>query len=209
MKLIGITQRVDNIEHYSERRDCLDQKWSGFFHKLGYIVVPLPNVSKDKALILLGKLNLDAILLSGGNSICKLNPLAKDVAPERDEFEQTIITYAQNKDIPLIGVCRGMQMINVCMGGTLSPIDGHVATRHLIKSGNKQKQFNRIVNSYHAWGIKADELAPTLKPLAFDDNGCIESFESTSTRMLGLMWHPEREKKFNEFDIQLIGNFLK
>jgi gamma-glutamyl-gamma-aminobutyrate hydrolase PuuD len=48
-----------------------------------------------------------------------------------------------------------------------------------------------------------------LKPLAFDDNGCIESFESTSSRILGLMWHPEREKKFNEFDIQIIGRFLK
>jgi gamma-glutamyl-gamma-aminobutyrate hydrolase PuuD len=209
MKLIGITQRVDNIEHYSERRDCLDQKWSVFFYDLGYIVVPLPNVTKDKALTLLEKLNLDAILLSGGNSIGELNPLAKDIAPERDEFEQTIIIYAQNKDIPLIGVCRGMQMINVCMGGTLSRVDGHINTRHTIKSAHNQKQFNRIVNSYHAWGIKANELAPILKPLAFDDNGCIESFESTSSRILGLMWHPEREKKFNEFDIQIIGSFLK
>lgn len=209
MKLIGITQRVDNIEHYSERRDCLDQKWSVFFYELGYIVVPLPNVTKDKALILLAKLDLDAILLSGGNSICALTPSAKDAAPERDEFEQTIITYAQNKDIPLIGVCRGMQMINVCMGGTLSHIEGHIATRHPIKSVNKEKIAERIVNSYHAWGIKIGELSPALKPLAFDDNGCIEAFESKTSRMLGLMWHPERELEFNEFDLQFIGQFLK
>ena len=209
MKLIGITQRVDNIEHYSERRDCLDQKWSDFVYELGYIAIPLPNLPKNKALMLLDRLHLDAILLSGGNSICELNPLAEDVAPERDEFEKTLIEYALNKKLPIIGVCRGMQMINVFMGGALSPIAGHVATKHIIKSANNKKQFERTVNSYHTWGIKTEELAPNLQPLAFDDNGCIESFESTTSQMFGLMWHPEREQEFNKFDIQLIGRFLK
>jgi len=209
MKLIGITQRVDNIALYSERRDCLDQKWSEFFYELGYIVVPLPNISQDRALILLDMLHLDAILLSGGNSLCGLNPSAKDIAPERDEFEKILIKFAQNKSIPLIGVCRGMQIINVCEGGKLSPINGHIATRHSINFKNKEKQFQRTVNSYHAWGIKPDDLATTLQPIASDENGCIEAFESTASRMLGLMWHPEREQELNEFDIQLIGNFLK
>ncbi|PKG37964.1 gamma-glutamyl-gamma-aminobutyrate hydrolase family protein [Psychromonas sp. Urea-02u-13] len=209
MKLIGITQRVDNIVHYSERRDCLDQKWSAFFYELDYIVVPLPNLPKDKALMLLGKLHLDAILLSGGNSLCELNPLATDIAPERDEFENAVVTYALGKKLPIIGVCRGMQFINIFMGGALSPIAEHIATRHPIKSANNRKKFERIVNSYHAWGIKAGELASTLQPLAFDVDGCIESFESTTSKVLGLMWHPEREKEFNEYDIQLIGQFLK
>jgi N5-(cytidine 5'-diphosphoramidyl)-L-glutamine hydrolase len=209
MKLIGITQRIDNIEYYSERRDCLDQKWSDFFYKLGYIVIPLPNISKDKALILLGKLQLDAILLSGGNSISHLNPLAKDVAPERDEFEKTLIKYAHNEKLPLIGVCRGMQLINVYLGGALSPVSAHIATRHPVNFHDSDKQLKRIVNSYHAWGIKADELAPTLKVIASDEDGCIEAFESKTSRVLGLMWHPEREQEFNQFDLQFIGQFLK
>lgn len=209
MKLIGITQRVDNIEHYSERRDCLDQKWSDFVYELGYIAIPLPNLSKGKALKLLDKLPLDAILLSGGNSIGELNPLAEDIAPERDEFEKKLIEYAVNKDLPIIGVCRGMQMINVCFGGGLSPVSAHIATRHSICFQDSAKQAKRIVNSYHAWGIKADELAPTLQAIASDDNGCIEAFESKTSRVLGLMWHPEREQEFNEFDLQFIGQFLK
>lgn len=209
MKLIGITQRVDNIEHYSERRDCLDQKWSDFVYELGYIAIPLPNVSTNIALMLLDDLHLDAILLSGGNSICEFNPLAKDAAPERDEFERTLIEYALNKELPIIGVCRGMQMLNVFMGGTISPIAGHVATTHLIHSADNKQQFDRTVNSYHAWGIKAEELAINLNALAFDDNGYIESFKSTTSKVLGLMWHPEREQEFNQFDIQLLGTFLK
>ena len=138
-----------------------------------------------------------------------MNPLAEDAALERDEFEKTFIDYALNKKLPIIGVCRGMQMINLFMGGALSPITGHVATKHVIKSSKNKKQFNRTVNSYHSWGIKPTELAPNLQPIAFDGNGCIESFESTALKILGLMWHPEREKKFNPLDIQLIGSFLK
>lgn len=209
MKLVGVTQRVDNIEHFSERRDCLDQRWSRFFYELGYLVIPLPNIPEDRVSKLCDRLQLDAILLSGGNSISELNPLAKDAAPERDNFEKEIVDYALQNNIPIIGICRGMQVLNVHFGGSLFAIDGHIATRHAIESSQKIKSFSRIVNSYHAWGIQPYELASSLKALAHDEKGYVEAFESTSARILGIMWHPEREEKFNEFDIQIISEFLK
>ncbi|ABV86731.1 peptidase C26 [Shewanella pealeana ATCC 700345] len=209
MKLVGVTQRVDNIEHYFERRDCLDQRWSDFFNRLGYLVIPLPNIAKERVSKLCDKLQLDAILLSGGNSIAELNPSAKDSAPERDEFEKEIVNYAIQNNIPLVGVCRGMQLLNIHLGGSLCALDGHIATRHAIESPENNQLFNRIVNSYHAWGIRPQDLALSLNPLAYDDKGNVEAFYSTSEKQLGLMWHPEREEQFNQFDIQIISEFLK
>ncbi|MCK5665184.1 MAG: type 1 glutamine amidotransferase [Thiotrichaceae bacterium] len=208
MKQIGITQRVENIQSYSERRDCLDQRWSSFVFELGYIPVPLPNIAADKVTRLLDALSLDAILLSGGNSITSLDPSASDIAPERDEFELALLSEALARNIPLIGICRGMQVINTNLGGKLTPVNGHVTVHHMISMVNSSYQLPELVNSYHKWGIRADSLAEELDIIAVDSDGNIEAFEHKKKKLLGIMWHPEREKPFNRLDIQLIQRFL-
>ena len=208
MNRIGITQRVENIQSYSERRDCLDQRWSSFAFELGYLPVPLPNITADKVTRLLDALSLDAILLSGGNSITSLDPSASDIAPERDAFELALLSEALARNIPLIGICRGMQVINTNLGGKLTPVNGHVAAHHSITLLNKSYQLPELVNSYHNWGIRADNLAEELDIIAADSDGNIEAFEHKKKKLLGIMWHPEREKPFNRLDIQLIQRFL-
>jgi len=208
MKRIGISQRVESIQNYSERRDCLDQRWSSFAFELGYIPIPLPNITLDKVIRLLDVLNLDAILLSGGNSITSINPSASDIAPERDAFESALLNEALVRDIPIIGVCRGMQMINTHFGGKLTVVNGHVAADHAIYAINESDQLPKLVNSYHSWGIDANGLAKDLDIIAIDNDGNIEAFEHKNKKLLGIMWHPEREMPFNKLDIQLIKRFL-
>jgi gamma-glutamyl-gamma-aminobutyrate hydrolase PuuD len=207
MKRLGITQRVQNVHHYAERRDCLDQRWASMALQLGYLPLPLPNLATDQVPMLLDNLQLDGVLLSGGNSIASLEPESEDTAPERDRFEAALLEQAIERKLPLIGVCRGMQLINFELGGRLSPISGHVAERHsLTQQGSVQ--FPDEVNSYHNWAIPRDGLAAELTPLAFDSEGNVEAFECPEKKLLGIMWHPEREQPFRNLDVKLIKRYL-
>jgi N5-(cytidine 5'-diphosphoramidyl)-L-glutamine hydrolase len=208
LKRIGITQRVEYVQSYSERRDCLDQRWSAFVFELGCIPIPLPNVLTEIVPTLLDELILDGIILSGGNSINSLNPNADDTAPERDAFEYALLDAALDRNLPVIGVCRGMEMINVYFGGKLSLIRGHVAVRHSISSIEAGYNFPETVNSYHNWGISLDDLANELKPIAVENDNYVEAFKHTEKSLTGIMWHPEREEPFYFLDIELFKSIL-
>jgi gamma-glutamyl-gamma-aminobutyrate hydrolase PuuD len=208
MNRIGVTQRVECVKNYAERRDCLDQRWSAFVFALGCVPLPMSNLSPEKVPQLLDAFSLDAVLLSGGNSIAHLNPTADDAAPERDAFESALLDEALKRNIPVVGVCRGMQMINMYMGGALSAVSGHVAVRHSLSPINNPYPLSATVNSYHNWSIAPMDLAPGLSALAVDESGNIEAFQHKEKRLLGIMWHPEREEPFNPLDINLIKSIL-
>jgi gamma-glutamyl-gamma-aminobutyrate hydrolase PuuD len=208
VKRFGITQRVEHVESYAERRDCLDQRWSLFVQRLGYLPLPLANIQPEMVPDYVDGLGIDALLLSGGNTIASLDPSADDAAPERDAFESALIREVLQRNIPIVAVCRGMQMINICMGGELSPIAGHASVRHKISSTDIDYTLPESVNSYHNWSITPTDLATELSPMAVDSDGNIEAFRHVERRILGLMWHPEREQPFNELDLRLIESFL-
>lgn len=208
MKRVGITQRVEHIKSYDESRDCLDQRWSVFLLELGYIPISLPNVKPIYVATLLDALELDAIIFSGGNSIATLDSNANDIAPERDVFEAALLNEAIARNLSILGVCRGMQMLNMKMGGSLSTVKDHIAVRHTVRSLENKYIFPKTVNSYHSWGITKNDLAQELKPLVLDNNDNIEAFINEDKKMLGIMWHPEREEPFSTYDKQLIKKFL-
>lgn len=209
MKRVGITQRVEFVKSYKESRDCLDQRWSKLFLKLSCLPIPLPNIDKDNISSLLDALSLDLIVFSGGNSIAVVDESANDIALQRDKFEAELLKEAMKRGIYILGICRGMQMINLQMGGKLSRIKNHVGVRHSINSLDKAYHFSNQVNSYHSWGITRNDLATKLKPLAIDSNGNIEAFVYEEKNIIGLMWHPEREEPFNKDDIKLIVRLLQ
>lgn len=102
MKLIFVTQRIDEAVSYAERRDALDQRWAVLLEKLGCAALPVPNHPKTAA-ALLERVRPDGILLTGGNdpASCGGN------APERDETDARLIEYSLDRSVPLFGVCRG------------------------------------------------------------------------------------------------------
>ncbi|WP_122082594.1 type 1 glutamine amidotransferase [Vibrio coralliirubri] len=209
MKRIGLTQRVDIIASYGERRDALDQRWYDLLLELGMLPIPLPNLSPQNATYFIDKLEIDGIILTGGNSISVSEKVGHDNAPERDIFEITIIDYAINNNLPVLGICRGMQVINHYFGGTLKEIDGHIAKRHVINTMTDDFELPKIVNSFHSLGIAHENLGLGLKPIAVDEKGNIEAFLYPDKNILGVMWHPEREENYSKFDLNLIkGLFL-
>ena len=94
------------------------------------------------------------------------------------------------------------------MGGGLSKIENHVAVNHKIISVSEYYSFENKVNSYHKWGIKKKDLSKKLEPIAIDEQGNIEAFINKEKSILGIMWHPEREKPYKKCDIELVKNFL-
>lgn len=208
MKRICISQRVESVASYGERRDCLDQRWFELIFRLGYVPVPLPNVSEEHARQLLADLQPHAVILSGGNSIASLDPSASDVAPERDAFESAVVAHAVDTGTPVIGVCRGMQVLNLYFGGELLEIDGHVATRHPLRPCSDAYSLPIEVNSYHQYCIPATGLSTAFTPLGFDEDGNIEAFCHKEKRILGIMWHPEREKPYSQLDFELMKRFV-
>lgn len=198
---IGLTQRVEEIKAYKERRDCLDQQWAVFCETMKGIPVPLSNSISDIEYYL-SRLELDALIFTGGNDLASLpNPNAP--APERDRFEKEALIWARKNRKPTLGVCRGMQFINSFFDGKLKQAEGHAGTLHQIFYDNQS--FS--VNSYHNWVIAEENLGMELCPIAVDETGNIEAFRHEHDPLLGIMWHPERGN-LSEFTFNLIHNFL-
>ena len=209
MNRIGLTQRVDIIEAYGERRDCLDQNWAHLMSACGFHPIPLSNAVEDAGEILSG-LSLDGIILTGGNDLAAYAGEGKG-APERDAFEFAAIKYCHENDLPVLGVCRGMQVLNVCNGGDLTGIEGHAGSSHelqITKTEYIDAAGSIMVNSFHAFGITESNLARVLKPIAITDDGFIEAFAEADKRQLGIMWHPEREDPFDVRDIRMIQKYF-
>ncbi len=208
MKRVGISHRVDVIPDYGERRDSIDQGWYKLMLSLGWLPVPLPNIPPNYVDMLMESLDLSGVILSGGNSITELDPNAVDIAPERDKFEHALIQYSLEHDLPLIGVCRGMQMINHYFGGAFKQVEGHIATQHELIRLSADYDLPTSVNSFHRWAIPSTGLASSLRALASDNTGNIEALTHESRPVLGIMWHPEREDVFNQLDINLLKRMI-
>ena len=105
-----------------------------------------------------------------------------------------------------MGVCRGLQLLNVYYKGHLTKIKGHVGTRHPIIPENVNFGFNfrKEVNSFHEYAIKRENLGKQLISLAYDAEDNVEAIYNPEDKVFGIMWHPEREKNSLQFDCELI-----
>lgn len=140
------------------------------------------------------------------------HPATDPVSPERDEFELALVRAAAAADKPVLGVCRGMQVINVAYGGTL---DQHLADRlehdqHRGPPGRFTQHAVRVepqslaaaaaggryavVQSFHHQGV--DEVGGALRPSAWaEGDEVVEAVEDPGHRfVLGVGWHPEEDE---------------
>ncbi len=198
MKKIGLLLRVDKFGKYKETRDNIDTRFIYLFQKLNFEPILIPTSIKNIELFI-AKMSLDGIILSPGG-----NPLKNDIR-KKNEFK--IIKYCIKKKIPILGICRGAQIINLYFKGTLKKVKNHVRKNHQI-FGNIIKNKKIKVNSYHDLGFDKKMLGRNLIVNAFSKDQVIECFSHKKFNILGLMWHPERNKKINLFDINIIKSFF-
>ena len=204
MLTIGLTQRVDVDNDVGERRDCLDQAWTALLVANGMCPVPLPNRVDDVS-SLVSELGLDGVILTGGNDLCALQG-GTNAAPERDTFEDKLLADCFAADLPVLGVCRGLQMMVMHYGGRVVPLDGHVGTLHAISTGGciaTPITDRRRVNSFHRFGVHPDGLGSKLRPLAFAPDGTVEAVRHCTAPQWAIFWHPERGMSHSD-DVQLL-----
>lgn len=197
LPLIAVSQRVEVLTDRGERRDALDQRWHGFLAACGARALPVPNHA-GAAADLLRRFTPAAVLLTGGND---LEALGGD-APERDAVEQALLAWAAEQGVPAVGVCRGMQMIAHVHGARLERVEGHVATTHLVTGPG----YERVVNSYHGWGLR--QAPADFAALARAPDGTVEAMRHNTRAVAAVMWHPERQSAFDAADVALIRNWL-
>lgn len=195
-KFVVISQRVELMRQIGERLDALSQEWAVLAEACGFLPLLLPN-RLSTARQLIEKFRLDGILLTGGNDLVSYG----GDAPERDETELFLIQYAIENKLPLLGVCRGMQILMDHFGTPLQRVEGHVRVEHSLSNGD-------IVNSYHGWG--AVECRPPLIPVAWSADGVLEAVYHRDYPFInGIMWHPERYAPPRKGDIEYIKEVFR
>ncbi len=148
----------------------------------------------------------NGIILTGGGDIEpsiyheKKDPKTKDIDPKRDDFEISILKKAAKLGIPILGICRGIQIINVAYNGTLyQDLPEHTYNKNHMIDIKKDSLLNKIfhaekieVNSYHHQSIK--DIAPGFEVIAKSNEGIIEAIilKDNKKFILGVQWHPER-----------------
>lgn len=175
-----------------EQHAALSQGWGTFLQAAlpGVHLLPVPNLG-TMVCNTLEAFGIDGLLLTGGEDW--------GVHPVRDETERVLFNWSLARGCPIMGICRGAQVINKLLGGSLTKAktDAHVGTRHDVWLAGKSLS----VNSYHNNVIRPPRLASCLTPLAIAPDETVEAFVFSGRQIAGILWHPEREVHPQEHDI--------
>ncbi|MBC8298271.1 MAG: gamma-glutamyl-gamma-aminobutyrate hydrolase family protein [Pelagibacterales bacterium] len=210
-KRVGITQRVMKHSSNKEVMDCLDINWAKLLVPLEILPIPLPLVPISSVNDIWKTLKLDGLILSGGNTLADYADTTdkhESISVERDVYEKALLKAALSTHTPVLGVCRGLQVINVYYHGQLEKIKGHAGTRHLLIPENSINglEIPSEVNSFHDCAVPRKHLGKSLISLAHDAEDNIEAFYHPKDKVLGIMWHPERISIPLDSDCKLIKN---
>ncbi|GFH76312.1 MULTISPECIES: gamma-glutamyl-gamma-aminobutyrate hydrolase family protein [Streptomyces] len=171
----------------------------------GGLVAMLPPDAPERAGAVVAR--VDGLVIAGGPDVeparygAERDPRTGPPAPARDAWELALIDAALSLGTPLLGICRGMQLLNVALGGTLvQHLDGHtggtgVFGSHPVKPvpGSRYAAAvpeESVVPAYHHQCV--DELGRGLSVSAQADDGTVEAIETAGEPwVLGVQWHPE------------------
>ncbi|MDF2474112.1 MAG: peptidase [Anaerocolumna sp.] len=228
--IIGLTPQYD-----SERdRIWIGPNYMNAIRAAGGIPILLPLHVKKEDLVVAAEM-CDGFLFTGGSDISPFRfgeetiQQCGVVQPERDLMEEDLFSIAMESDKPILGICRGIQILNVFLGGTLyqdisTQFDSSVMLAHYQKSGNAVLSHNVIVekdtllcdivgkeympvNSFHHQAIK--DLAPTLEIAAVSPDSLIEAvYRPDKSFFLGVQWHPEHLYRKNEDALKIFEAFV-
>ena len=227
--MIGLCAAVEEVSYrvWNDAAVMLPRAYALAVQRAGGIAVLLPPDDAvaerpDELLDL-----LDGLLLAGGADIDPLSygapahPAVTDANPARDRFEISVAHRALERDMALLGICRGMELLNVAKGGTLVPhlpdvlgSDRHrrepgVFTEHDVRleAGSLAAEAvgaeRTVVKSHHHQG--AGELGDGLAATGYsDEDDIVEAIEAPERGFaLGVLWHPEVDSQS-----RVIGAFV-
>jgi putative glutamine amidotransferase len=216
--LIGVTTAV-TVDKVPERA-YVNAAYLDAVQQAGGVPVPLPPQLGAAARTALWP-QLDGLVLTGGGDVDPArfgeprHPTASDVSPARDALEIELAHLALERGVPLLAICRGLQVLNVALGGSLHQDIPSEPGGHLDHSQKALQQMRRSqpvhhvkvqegsrlakilgtlevdVNSFHHQALKA--LGRGLTPVAWSPDGIVEGAEMPDGGrfVVGVQWHPE------------------
>jgi putative glutamine amidotransferase len=231
---IGITTSI--FESPSGERIQLNAAYVEAVQLAGGVPVLLPPHLEARALDDLVQ-NLDGVVLSGGGDVEpglygeKPHAAVAGVCAKRDRFEFEIVRRAVDRRMPVFAICRGMQVMNVALGGTLyqhiPQAFGDVVQHNQVSAGYRRDEVTHPVevrpgtllanvvgsgavgvNSMHHQSVRA--LGMHLVPTARAADGVVEAVEAPALGdfVLGVQWHPEELVRGNEAARALFESFM-
>ena len=228
--LIGITMRLE----ISTRRFYLGRDYCEAVYAAGGVPLHIPLIPELEHISEIVA-RLDGVLLPGCDTDPDPSLYAEDphphlgtVIPEKDETDLLVITEAEKRNIPIFGICYGMQILNISRGGTLiQDIPSQVENAINHQQGiPRERNSHRIriengslisvlaadaddvsVNSHHHQAVKA--LGKDLKTTSQTSDGVIESIEdSTGKPVFAVQWHPELSWETDPLSRGLFDRFI-
>lgn len=160
---IGLTQRV--LLHRGRAYDSLEHSWYEFLqgHALVFIPNRLPLEIPD----------LDMLIITGG-----------DDHAVRNQVEHELIDHMLARNVPVIGICHGCQLLTTKLGGSVVPVADHMDSYHEVDYNGQ----HHLVNSYHT--LRIAQPPPGAMVLVHDTDHNAEAW--IQGQIAGVMWHPER-----------------
>ena len=206
--VVGISESFPSGEKSS--KVAVNANYADAVSRGGHLPVVIPRFGTDAQFDAIIE-KLDVLIMTGGEDIAparynaKKSPNLGKVNIERDGFDFRILAAARRRNLPVIGICRGCQLLNVAFGGTLwqdlpseFPVKNvqHRSSFHRI-SIEPDSRFarvtgvtNALVNSYHHQAVK--DLAPGFRIAARSPEGVVEAIECDTYPAIGVQFHPEK-----------------
>lgn len=206
--------------------DSLENDYLGCFASFGITLFPVPN-RPDCLPQVIETVRPLGIVLSGGGDVSPLfcaggGAAVPEMSLVRDKLEEALLDHALKGRIPVLGICRGLQFINVYFGGTLvrdlnrldsgaaHPCPGRhpvsIQYEELVVAAGIGDQVE--VNSYHRQGVVGSGLATELRVFAQESElAVVEGIYHPAHRLAAVQWHPERSVEPAALDRTLIEAF--
>ena len=215
--VIGLTTYLEQAKQgvWDVRAAFLPQQYFDAVTASGGIAVLLPPQPARDAVADAVLEGLDGLILTGGLDVqpelygAQRHPLTDPARPDRDAWELALFRGAEKRRMPVLAICRGLQLVNVARGGTLHQhlpeaigtdrhrVGGGVFATNTVEVESGTALASLVgdgaldVHSYHHQGV--DQLGDGLRVTARDDGGLVQAVESTGDGyVVGVQWHPEQ-----------------
>ena len=208
--VVGISESFPEVEKGKTAKIQVNASYAEAISRAGHLPVVISRYGSDEQFDAIVS-RLDALVMTGGEDFdpalygAKRSPNLGEVNAPRDDFDLRLLAAARRRRLPVLGICRGCQLLNIAFGGTLwqdlpSEFPGkdiqHRNVYHPVQIAPDSRlalaigTTNTVVNSYHHQAVQ--RIAPGFRVTATAPDGVIEAIESEQYPAVGLQFHPEK-----------------